>query len=84
MFADKGDVCILCGHAGSQDLGHIEPRAAGGSELDPDNHAPIHGVEGCPTCGRKCNRDQGDKPLSLVVRLVTSRDWYQPCTEHSH
>ena len=41
-----------------------------------NNLAPIHGVEGCPVCGRKCNNDKGDKLLSEAKRLVTSVDWY--------
>jgi hypothetical protein len=70
------DVCIMCGHAGSQAADHVIPVARGGARLDPDNLAPIHGTDGCPTCGRKCNNDKGDKLLSEVKRLVTSVDWY--------
>jgi len=70
----ESDVCILCGHGGSDAVDHIIPVARGGTE-DPDNKAPIHGVAGCPTCGRKCNSEKGDRPLP-EVKLVTSRDWY--------
>lgn len=70
------DVCIMCGHSGSQAADHVIPVARGGARLDPDNLAPIHGTDGCPTCGRKCNNDKGDKLLSEVKRLVTSVDWY--------
>jgi 5-methylcytosine-specific restriction endonuclease McrA len=70
------DVCIMCGHAGADAADHIVPVARGGARRDPDNLAPIHGVNGCPTCGRKCNNDKGDKLLSEVKRLVTSVDWY--------
>lgn len=76
MYQDKGDVCFWCGHAGSQDLGHVIPEARGGAPLDPDNHAPIHGGDGCPTCARKCNQEQGDQLVHEVRRLKTSRDWY--------
>ena len=72
----ESDVCILCGHTGSQAVDHIVPVKRGGTRNDPDNLAPIHGVTGCPTCGRKCNNDKSDKPLSQVTGLTTSRDWY--------
>lgn len=75
-FATKGRVCYLCGHDGANDVDHIISRNEGGSMFDPANHAPSHGVSGCPTCGRKCNRDKSDKPLAMVQRLRTSRDWY--------
>ncbi|MEV0963274.1 HNH endonuclease signature motif containing protein [Streptomyces sp. NPDC049910] len=72
----ESNVCLMCGHPGSQALDHIHAVSRGGAELDPDNLAPIHGVEGCPVCLRKCNNDKGNRPLSEVLRLVTSRDWY--------
>jgi 5-methylcytosine-specific restriction endonuclease McrA len=70
------DICIMCGHAASDAVDHVVPVARGGARRDPDNLAPIHGVVGCPTCGRKCNNDKGDKLLSEVKRLNTSVDWY--------
>lgn len=72
----ESDVCIVCGHGAADAVDHIHPVSKGGAKLDPDNLAPIHGVDGCPTCGRKCNNEKGDRPLSAVTRLVTSRDWY--------
>lgn len=74
----KGDICYLCGHEGAQDVDHVESLASGGAPLDPANHEPIHGGDGCPTCGRKCNQEKGDRPLADVARLRTSRDWYLP------
>jgi hypothetical protein len=70
------DVCIVCGHGAADAADHVVPVARGGARLDPDNVAPIHGVDGCPTCGRKCNNEKGDQLLSEVKRLVTSVDWY--------
>ncbi|GAQ61906.1 HNH endonuclease [Streptomyces scabiei] len=70
------DVCIMCGHGGSDAVDHIHPVARGGARLDPGNLAPIHGTAGCAACGRRCNNDKGDKLLSEVKRLVTSVDWY--------
>lgn len=72
----ESDVCIVCGHGQADAVDHIQPRSKGGANTDPDNLAPIHGVDGCPTCGRKCNNEKGNKPLSAVTQLVTSRDWY--------
>lgn len=72
----ESDVCIVCGHTASDAVDHITPVSRGGARKDPDNLAPIHGVLGCPTCGRKCNNEKGDKPLAQVLTLVTSRDWY--------
>lgn len=70
------DICIMCGHAGSQATDHVIPVARGGARRDIDNLAPIHGVERCPVCGRLCNNDKGDKLLSEVKDLNTSVDWY--------
>jgi 5-methylcytosine-specific restriction endonuclease McrA len=70
------DICILCGHSGADAVDHVIPVTRGGARLDPANMAPIHGVDGCLVCMRKCNSEKGDKLLSEVRRLVTSRDWY--------
>lgn len=74
----ESDTCLWCGHGGADAADHIVPVSRGGTRLDPDNLAPIHGVDGCPVCGRKCNNEKGDKLPSEVPRLVTSRDWYLP------
>ncbi|WP_203025215.1 MULTISPECIES: HNH endonuclease [unclassified Frankia] len=71
----ESDTCHLCGHAGADAADHLVPRSRGGAVDDPNNLAPIHGVAGCPTCGRKCNSERGAKPLS-AVRVPTSIDWY--------
>jgi hypothetical protein len=76
---DQSDICMLCGHPGSQQGGHRQPRATHPHlALDPTNVGPIHGHEGCPTCGRKCNQEQGAKSLDQMVDLNTSRDWFKP------
>ena len=76
-FAAYGRMCWLCGHGGAQEVDHLEPPGHGGSMFDVANLRPIHNVtHGCPYCGRKCNREKGDMPLSQVTRLVTSQDWY--------
>lgn len=70
------DVCIVCGHGASTAVDHIHPRSKGGAKLDPDNLAPIHGVGRCPTCLRSCNSEKSNRPLSEVVQLITSVDWF--------
>jgi hypothetical protein len=70
----ESDTCHWCGHLGADAADHLVPVARGGAKLDPDNLAPIHGVLGCPTCGRKCNNEKSDGPMA--ARLVTSVDWY--------
>jgi 5-methylcytosine-specific restriction endonuclease McrA len=72
----ESDVCIVCGHGAADAVDHIHPVAKGGAKLDPDNLAPIHGVNGCPVCLRKCNSEKGARPLAEVVQLVTSVDWF--------
>ncbi|MFF7180150.1 HNH endonuclease [Streptomyces sp. NPDC008121] len=73
-FLAEQDVCHICGHAGADVIDHITPVSkAPHLARDQDNWAPAHGVNGCPTCGRKCNGEKGDR---AAPRLITSRDWY--------
>ncbi|MGW6395418.1 HNH endonuclease [Streptomyces sp. NPDC055103] len=75
-FLAEQDVCHLCGHAGADVIDHITPVSKGGNPRDPDNWAPAHGVNRCPTCGHNCNGEKSDKPMSAAATLNTSRDWY--------
>jgi 5-methylcytosine-specific restriction endonuclease McrA len=70
------DACIVCGHGGTDSADHVISRAMA-PELaeDPDNLAPCH-HEPCPTCGQRCNRLKGTRPLAEVVQLNCSRDWF--------
>jgi 5-methylcytosine-specific restriction endonuclease McrA len=70
----ESDTCHWCGHGGADAADHLIPVSKGGAKLDPDNLAPIHGVAGCPTCGRKCNNEKSDGARGQ--RLSTSVDWY--------
>jgi hypothetical protein len=72
----ESDVCIVCGHGSADAVDHIQPVSKGGDKTDPDNLAPIHGVNKCPVCLRNCNGEKGNKPLSEVTKLVTSIDWF--------
>lgn len=73
----ESDTCIVCGHGGADTGGHLISRKDA-PELaeDADNLAPIHGVDGCPTCARRCNNEMGSGTLAEVVQLNTSRDWF--------
>lgn len=76
-FLAESDVCHICGHPAADTVDHLTPVSKGTvAPDDTDNWAPAHGVKGCPTCGRKCNSEKGDRPNATVNRLVTSRDWY--------
>lgn len=72
----ESDVCLVCGHGAADAVDHIQPRSKGGAKLDPDNLAPIHGVDGCPVCLRKCNSEKSDRPITEVTQLHTSVDWF--------
>lgn len=65
--------CWICGHDGSQSVDHVIPLSKGGHPLDPSNLRPAHGIEGCPTCGRKCNSSRGNREAQRQEN--TSREW---------
>jgi len=75
-FLADNDVCHVCGHPAADTVDHVVPVAAGADPADQDNWQPAHGVTGCPTCGRKCNGEKGDRSVSAVSSFRTSRDWY--------
>lgn len=75
MFATYGDICHICGHAGAVEADHLVPISRQ-PEQEIDAHAmrPAHGANGpCPTCGRKCNTERGNRAIRRSVR--TSQDW---------
>lgn len=62
VFARYGDTCWICGHPGSTDADHLVPLSLDPDQpLEVDAFRPAHGVGGCPTCGRKCNQERGNK-----------------------
>lgn len=70
-------VCWLCGHDGADTVDH-EPalatlEALGLDPADQRHMRPAHGVNGCPTCGIRCNQVKGDRPHRPVI--TTSRNW---------
>lgn len=67
-------VCHLCGHEGADQADHVQSRSLRPDIADEDvtNLLPAHGVNGCPTCGEKCNQVKGNGTLTRPVR---SRSW---------
>lgn len=70
-------VCWLCGHDGATDADHEPPlKVLEELGLDPRDQRylrPAHGVDGCPTCGKKCNQSKGGKTGKPT--FTTSRAW---------
>lgn len=75
MFATYGDTCHICGHGGAGEADHLDPVSlAPDQPIDPHAMRPAHGANArCPTCGRACNTERGNKPITYAVR--TSQDW---------
>jgi hypothetical protein len=74
MFAIYGRICHLCGHDGATDADHLVAISIDSTQpVDPYLMRPAHGVRGCPTCGRKCNQQRGNKVLTGFYRPVL--DW---------
>lgn len=74
----RDDTCIWCGHSGADAIDHIVPVKRGGSEHDPSNMGPIHGIHGCPNCGLKCNSVKGTQLLTERPSNRQSIDWWVP------
>lgn len=90
VFHRDGDLCVWCGHPGSNAVNHNDGFAANPhTRLDPDRLSPIHGVEGCPYCppvwskrwqrlvAPNCNSIVGARPLAVALaeRAALRRDW---------
>jgi hypothetical protein len=74
---NESRTCWLCGHDGATDADHEPPlktlEALGLDPRDPQYLRPAHGVNGCPTCGKKCNQVKGAK--NGQPNIATSRRW---------
>jgi len=74
MFQYYGTTCHLCGHEGADTADHLEPISLNPTQpVDPHLMRPAHGVDGCPTCGRKCNQERGNSEIKSSLK--TSQEW---------
>src|SRR5688572_3149767 len=74
MFATYGTVCVICGHEGAREAGHLEALAH--NPMQPIDHTrmrPMHGSNApCPICKgnngkpRCCNQEQGIKDIETM------------------
>lgn len=61
--------CHLCGHPGATSADHLVPLSVWPNQpYDARLARPAHGVEGCETCGVKCNSSRGNRALAVEVR----------------
>ncbi|YCK35160.1 hypothetical protein ACNF49_14055 [Actinomadura sp. ATCC 39365] len=69
--------CWLCGHDQAGDVDHdpplVELERLGLDPRDKRYLKPAHGVQGCPTCGIKCNQVKGAR--AAQPQAPTSRRW---------
>jgi hypothetical protein len=56
----NSDRCWLCGHPGADQADHAIPVSMGGTSA-LSNLRPAHGTAPCPTCGRHCNQERGNR-----------------------
>lgn len=78
LFAEAPDICSICEHIGGTSDAHHEPplvmlKKLGLDPCDPQYLRRAHGTMPCPTCGRRCNQEQGAK-LNYKP-LNTSQAW---------
>lgn len=75
MFAIYGHTCHLCGHGGAGEADHLTPVSVDADQpIDPHAMRPAHGANApCPTCGRKCNTERGNRDASTFYRPAL--DW---------
>lgn len=67
LIKKRAGICHICGHPGADAVDHVIPLARGGLDV-PSNKAPAHHDRRCPVCGRRCNREKGEKIIPNVIR----------------
>ena len=68
VHAMWGYRCHLCGHANAHTADHLVPLSAWSNQpYDARLSRPAHGIEGCPTCGLKCNSSRGNRQLAIEI-----------------
>lgn len=79
VFAEKGDVCYICGHPGADSIDHVLPLAPVKDDpvelerrdTDLSNLRPAH-FKPCPTCDAECNRNKGTRDFAPIIRRSSS------------
>jgi hypothetical protein len=74
MFATYGEVCVICGHEGAREAGHLDALALNPHQaIDYTRLRPMHGSNApCRRCkgkngkGRCCNQEQGINDLDSM------------------
>lgn len=68
--------CWICGHEGADQVDHLESRSVNPVRdiADVTNLRPAHGVNGCATCGLRCNQSRGDG-RATATPARRSRQW---------
>lgn len=68
VLAMWGTTCHLCGHPNAHTADHLVPVSVWPNQpYDARLGRAAHGVEGCPTCGIKCNSSRGNKQLAIEI-----------------
>lgn len=63
-----GYICHLCKHDNAHTADHLIPLSLWSNQpYNPQLARPAHGVEGCPTCGIKCNSSRGNRQLAIAI-----------------
>lgn len=85
VFAEDPDICITCGHPGTDQMGHKIPLTlAPHLGLARSNVGRQHGTQPCPTCHVRCNQVEGNgqqqtrsgpKPKRRSNGFATSEPW---------
>jgi hypothetical protein len=64
--------CHLCGHPNAHTADHLVPLSVWSNQpYDARLSRPAHGVEGCDTCGIKCNSSRGNRQLAIEIGHYT-------------
>lgn len=68
VHAMWGYICHLCGHDNAHTADHLVPLSVWSNQpYDARLSRPAHGIEGCPTCGIKCNSSRGNRQLAIEI-----------------
>jgi hypothetical protein len=69
-FVTYGTVCVICGHDGATESGHVVSLAVAPDQpVSAEGRRPVHGGSApCPVCHRACNQQQGTRSMDATFR----------------